>query len=35
MTPSEGRPSNEHCTFCEKDRRQVQNLIAGPPGVYI
>jgi ATP-dependent Clp protease ATP-binding subunit ClpX len=35
MTPSEGRPSNERCTFCEKDRRQVQNLIAGPPGVYI
>jgi ATP-dependent Clp protease ATP-binding subunit ClpX len=35
MTPSEGRPSNEHCTFCEKDRRQVQTLIAGPPGVYI
>ncbi|MHC5209523.1 MAG: ATP-dependent Clp protease ATP-binding subunit ClpX [Planctomycetota bacterium] len=35
MTSDQGRPSNEHCTFCEKDRRQVQNLIAGPPGVYI
>jgi len=25
----------ERCTFCEKPRRQVQNLIAGPPGIYI
>jgi ATP-dependent Clp protease ATP-binding subunit ClpX len=35
MTPDDKRPSNERCTFCEKGRRQVQNLIAGPPGVYI
>jgi ATP-dependent Clp protease ATP-binding subunit ClpX len=35
MKSSDGRPPEEQCTFCEKDRRQVQNLIAGPPGVYI
>src|SRR5262245_31634760 len=35
MKNGEGRPSDERCTFCEKTRRQVQNLIAGPPGVYI
>ncbi|HZM00108.1 MAG TPA: ATP-dependent Clp protease ATP-binding subunit ClpX [Planctomycetota bacterium] len=35
MKTSDGRPANERCTFCEKDRRQVQNLIAGPPGTYI
>jgi len=35
MKTSDGRPSSERCTFCEKDRRHVQNLIAGPPGIYI
>ncbi|HZJ73146.1 MAG TPA: ATP-dependent Clp protease ATP-binding subunit ClpX [Planctomycetota bacterium] len=35
MKTSDGRPGSERCTFCEKDRRHVQNLIAGPPGVYI
>jgi len=35
MKTGEGRPTSERCTFCEKDRRQVQNLIAGPPGTYI
>ncbi len=35
MKTTDGRPPEERCTFCEKGRRQVQNLIAGPPGVYI
>ncbi|MGQ0552549.1 MAG: ATP-dependent Clp protease ATP-binding subunit ClpX [Planctomycetota bacterium] len=35
MKTAEGRPSDERCTFCDKTRRQVQSLIAGPPGVYI
>ena len=35
MKQGEGRGSDERCTFCAKGRRQVQNLIAGPPGVYI
>jgi ATP-dependent Clp protease ATP-binding subunit ClpX len=35
MKPTEGRPTDERCTFCDKARRQVQNLIAGPPGIYI
>ncbi len=30
-----GQGESERCTFCEKPRRQVKNLIAGPPGVYI
>src|SRR5262245_35302161 len=25
----------ERCTFCDKDKRKVQSLIAGPPGIYI
>ncbi len=25
----------EQCTFCEKLKNQVQNLIGGPPGIYI
>ncbi|MED5330105.1 MAG: ATP-dependent Clp protease ATP-binding subunit ClpX [Planctomycetota bacterium] len=32
---NEGKPPDERCTFCDKGRRHVQNLIAGPPGVYI
>ncbi|MHC4846448.1 MAG: ATP-dependent Clp protease ATP-binding subunit ClpX [Planctomycetota bacterium] len=36
MKDGEERTNGEEsCTFCEKPRRQVQNLIAGPPGVYI
>ncbi|HTE07057.1 MAG TPA: ATP-dependent Clp protease ATP-binding subunit ClpX, partial [Planctomycetota bacterium] len=35
MKSGEGRPADERCTFCDKSRRQVQNLIAGPPGIYI
>jgi ATP-dependent Clp protease ATP-binding subunit ClpX len=35
MKSSDGRPNDEQCTFCEKDRQEVQNLIAGPPGIYI
>jgi len=35
MKQGEGRGTDERCTFCAKGRRQVQNLIAGPPGVYI
>jgi ATP-dependent Clp protease ATP-binding subunit ClpX len=38
MTMKDGEErtnGEEHCTFCEKPRGQVQNLIAGPPGVYI
>ena len=35
MKNQDGRPNEERCTFCSKSRRQVQNLIAGPPGVYI
>jgi len=35
MKSGEGRPTDERCTFCDKSRRAVQNLIAGPPGVYI
>ncbi|MCB9897521.1 MAG: ATP-dependent Clp protease ATP-binding subunit ClpX [Planctomycetes bacterium] len=30
-----GRGNEERCTFCSKGRRQVKNLIAGPPDVYI
>ena len=26
---------SERCTFCDKPKRQVSSLIAGPPGVYI
>ncbi len=26
---------SERCTFCDKPKRQVASLIAGPPGVYI
>ena len=25
----------ERCSFCGKSRRQVDSLIAGPPGIYI
>ena len=35
MKQGETRGTDERCTFCAKLRRQVQNLIAGPPGVYI
>ncbi|GJM22540.1 MAG: ATP-dependent Clp protease ATP-binding subunit ClpX [Planctomycetota bacterium] len=35
MSKDEGRPHDERCTFCSKGRRQVRNLIAGPPGIYI
>ena len=35
MKQSDSRGTDERCTFCAKLRRQVQNLIAGPPGVYI
>ncbi len=34
MTRNE-RPGTERCTFCEKVRAQVEQLIAGPPGIYI
>ena len=34
-TNGDGRQPEEQCTFCSKTRRQVRNLIAGPPGVYI
>lgn len=27
--------SVERCSFCSKTRRQVESLIAGPPGIYI
>jgi ATP-dependent Clp protease ATP-binding subunit ClpX len=35
MKTGDGRQDEERCTFCSKDRRQVRNLIAGPPTVYI
>jgi len=35
MTRPRGTGDVERCTFCEKDRRKVLSLIAGPPGVYI
>ncbi len=35
MKTSDGRQNEERCTFCQKSRKQVQNLIAGPPDVYI
>ncbi len=35
MTKARGGGDTERCTFCEKDRRKVLSLIAGPPGVYI
>jgi ATP-dependent Clp protease ATP-binding subunit ClpX len=35
MTRLRGAGDVERCTFCEKDRRKVLSLIAGPPGVYI
>ncbi len=35
MKGTDGRQNEERCAFCAKSRRQVQNLIAGPPGVYI
>ena len=35
MTKGRGPRDIEHCTFCEKDRRKVLSLIAGPPGIYI
>ena len=30
-----GTRESERCTFCDKPKRQVASLIAGPPGVYI
>ncbi|MBK6940677.1 MAG: ATP-dependent Clp protease ATP-binding subunit ClpX [Planctomycetes bacterium] len=30
-----GSRDSERCTFCDKPKRQVQSLIAGPPGVFI
>ncbi len=30
-----GTRDSERCTFCDKPKRQVASLIAGPPGVYI
>ena len=30
-----GSRDSERCTFCDKPKRQVASLIAGPPGVYI
>jgi ATP-dependent Clp protease ATP-binding subunit ClpX len=35
MKNGDGRQDEERCTFCSKSRRQVRNLIAGPPKVYI
>ena len=35
MTKGRGPREIERCTFCEKDRRKVLSLIAGPPGIYI
>jgi len=35
MKHGEGRTDEERCTFCSKSRRQVRNLIAGPPRIYI
>ena len=35
MTRGRGNREVERCTFCEKDRRKVLSLIAGPPGIYI
>ena len=35
MTRIRGNSDVERCTFCEKDRRKVPSLIAGPPGIYI
>ncbi len=35
MTRGRGTRDVERCTFCEKDRRKVLSLIAGPPGIYI
>src|SRR5262245_46164796 len=35
MTRIRGNSDVERCTFCEKDRRKVLSLIAGPPGIYI
>ncbi len=30
-----GTRDSERCTFCDKPKRQVTSLIAGPPGIYI
>ena len=30
-----GSGNVERCSFCSKTRRQVESLIAGPPGIYI
>jgi ATP-dependent Clp protease ATP-binding subunit ClpX len=30
-----GSRETERCTFCDKPKRQVGSLIAGPPGIYI
>jgi ATP-dependent Clp protease ATP-binding subunit ClpX len=30
-----GTRESERCTFCDKPKRQVTSLIAGPPGIYI
>ncbi len=35
MTDTTDKTAGERCTFCEKSRRQVTSLIAGPPGIYI
>ena len=35
MTDTTDKPASERCTFCEKSRRQVSSLIAGPPEIYI
>ncbi len=35
MSKGRGPRDAERCTFCEKDRRKVLSLIAGPPGTYI
>ncbi len=35
MTRLRGAGEVERCTFCEKERRKVVSLIAGPPGTYI
>ncbi|MFO0983970.1 MAG: ATP-dependent Clp protease ATP-binding subunit ClpX [Planctomycetota bacterium] len=35
MTRGHRGKEMERCTFCDKDKRKVQSLIAGPPGIYI
>jgi ATP-dependent Clp protease ATP-binding subunit ClpX len=35
VSGSRGTRDSERCTFCDKPKRQVTSLIAGPPGVYI